>query len=204
MKKSFKLILVFLAAICLSFANKKNREIFVVIDASHGGKDFGSSNKEFSEKAIVASISRKIKELNSDSEIRIQFTRTDDENLTLMQRINFINETKPDLAISLHINNSKELTKNGLEVYVSQQNSVFEKSNELAKKLMNSFYGIYPLQNNGIKTAPFLLLKKSEVPIILLELGYLSNDFDRNYITDDQNQNEIAKIILDFVGSLKS
>lgn len=204
MKNSFKLILVFLAVICLSFANKNNKEIIVVIDASHGGKDFGSRNKDFSEKAIVASITKKIKELNSDSEIIIRFTRTDDESLAILERVKIVNEIKPDLLISLHINNSKNLTHSNLEIYVSKENVAFEKSNEFANRLINSFYGNYPLQNHGVKTTQFLILKKTEVPAILIDLGFLSNDYDRDYITNDQNQNEIAKIILDFIGSLKS
>lgn len=204
MKNSLKIILVLTAMLSLSFANKKNKEIVVVIDASHGGKDFGSSNKDFSEKAIVASITKKIKELNSDSEIIIRLTRIEDENLSLLERINIVNEIKPDLLLSLHINQSKNLENSGYEVYVSDKTSTFEKSNTFANRLINSFSSNYPLQNRGLKTAQFLVLKKTEVPSILIELGFLSNEFDRNYITDDQNQNEIAKSILDFIRSLKS
>jgi N-acetylmuramoyl-L-alanine amidase len=204
MKNSLKIILVLTAMLSFSFAAKKNKEIVVVIDASHGGKDFGSSNKDFSEKAIVASITKKIKELNSDSELIIRLTRTDDENLSLLERVKIVNEIKPDLFISLHINNSKNPKHSGYEIYVSDKISTFEKSNLLANRLINSFSTNYPLPNLGLKTAQFLVLKKSEVPSMLIELGYLSNEFDRNYITDDQNQNEIAKTILEFVGSLKS
>jgi N-acetylmuramoyl-L-alanine amidase len=203
MKNSLKIILILTAMLSLSFATKKNKEILVIIDASHGGKDFGSNNKDFSEKAIVASITKKIKDLNSDSEIIIRLTRKDDENLSLLERVNIVNEIKPDLFISLHINNSKNPENSGYEIYVSDKISTFEKSNALANRLINSFSANYPLQNRGLKTAPFLVLKKCEVPSILIELGFLSNEFDRNYITDDQNQNEIAKTILEFIGSLK-
>ncbi len=204
MKKYFKIILFLVIFINLSFVSKNEKEIVVVIDASHGGKDFGSSNKDFSEKAIVASITKKIKELNLDSEIIIRLTRTDDENLTVLERLKIVNEIKPDLFISLHINNSKNSEKSGYEVYVCDQSTNFEKSNTLANRLINSFSANFPLSNSGIKAAQFLVLKKSEVPSMLIELGYLSNEFDRNYITDDQNQNEIAKSFLDFIGSLKS
>ncbi len=203
MKKYFKIVLFFFMMISFSFVSKKNNEIVIVIDASHGGKDFGSNNKGFSEKAIVASISKKIKDLNSDSEIIIRFTRTDDENLTLLERVNIVNEIKPDLFISLHINNSKNPTINGYEVYICDKSTTLDKSKVLANRLINSFSSSFPLENRGLKTAQFLVLKKSEVPSILIELGYLSNEFDRNYLTDDQNQNEIAKKILEFIGSLK-
>ena len=188
----------------MSFEAKNSKEIVIVIDASHGGKDLGESYKEYAEKAIVASIAKKIYDLNSDSEIIIRYTRIADETLSPSERVKIINEIKPDLAISLHINNSKSAINSGYQVFVSNKLETSEKSTELANRLINSFNANYPLKNLGLKTAPFLLLKNCKVPTILLDLGYLYNEFDRNYILENKNQDEIAKIILDFIGSLKS
>lgn len=206
MKIILKLILTSLIVISFSFMSKefkKDKEIFVVIDASHGGKDFGSINNEFTEKIIVASISQKIKELNKDKNVVLKFTRTADENISLDERIKFINEIKPDLMISLYVNNSEDFTETGFEVYISDKTATFEESNEIATKFTSFFSTSFPLRNRGVNTAKFLVLKRTNVPSMLLELGFISNDFDRNYITNDKSQNEIAKLILEFVGSLK-
>ena len=48
-----------------------------------------------------------------------------------------------------------------------------------------------------------MILKKSEYPTMLLEMGFLSNANDRNYVTSENGQNEIAQTILDFASTLK-
>ena len=50
----------------------------------------------------------------------------------------------------------------------------------------------------------FLILRKSEVPTMLVELGYLSNEKDKSYLENKDNQIEIAQNILNFVANLKS
>ena len=204
MKKYLLPIFIFMALISMSFIPRNNNEIVVVIDASHGGTDFGAKHAAFAEKAIAASIAKKIYDLNSDSEIIVRFTRIADENLTLSERVKIINEINPDLAISIHINSSKSTINSGYQIFIPNKPTTSEKSKAFAERLINSFEKTYPLKNLGLKSAPYMFLKNSNVPTIMIELGYLSNEFDRNYITQNENQNEIAKMILDFIGSLKS
>ena len=45
--------------------------------------------------------------------------------------------------------------------------------------------------------------KKSEVPAVLVELGYMSNLTDREYLTNDLEQNKIAATIIEFISELK-
>ena len=123
--------------------------------------------------------------------------------MDLADRAKFINEIKPDLAISLHVNNNKNSATNGFEVFISDKTSTYEKSNELAVKFANNYYEKTKLNNRGVKTAPFMVLKKSEYPTLLIELGFLSNENDRNYLTSDTGQTEIAQTILNFVTDLK-
>jgi N-acetylmuramoyl-L-alanine amidase len=47
------------------------------------------------------------------------------------------------------------------------------------------------------------ILKNSEVPALTLEMGFLSNTTDREYITSEEGQNQIAQTILNFVSDLK-
>ncbi|WP_394757833.1 N-acetylmuramoyl-L-alanine amidase [Flavobacterium sp.] len=207
MKNLMKLSLLALTLISFSFINlneKNKEEINVVIDAGHGGIDLGATMNGLSEKSIVESISTKIRIANNNSNVKIHFTRTEDKLITLQERVDFINGIKPDLVISLHANSSKNSDANGIECFVSDKSSEYVTSNELAEKLMTSFSLKTPLNIRGVKKAPFFILKKSEVPAITLEIGYISNTKDKDYISTENGQTEIAKIILDFASNLKS
>ena len=203
MKKSLKFILVAAAFVSLSFVTPEKREINIVIDAGHGGHDHGAAIDDVTEKYLAEVISNKIQLLNKDAAIKIHFTHEDDTFMGLTERANFINEIKPDLAISLHLNNNKNRSSNGFEVYVSNTSVSGLKSRELADKFAISFSDKTKLTNRGVKTAPFMVLKKSEYPTMLFELGFMSNENDRNYLTSETGQNEVASTILEFLSTLK-
>ena len=203
MKNLFKALLLVVAFATVSFISSEKETITVVIDAGHGGHDFGGKHDDLLEKDLANSISKKIEALNSDKNVKLLFTRDDDKFVELVERTNFINSIKPDLVLSLHVNNNKNTTTSGFEIFVSDKSIAYEKSNELAQKLVVDFEKNIPLKNRGVKTAPFWILKNSEVPALTLEMGFLSNTTDREYITSEEGQNQIAQTILNFVSDLK-
>ena len=184
------------------YINEQKNKKIIVIDASHGGIDFGATKDDLKEKNLLSEISEKIKAMYSDSEVEIHFTRTADEFVQLKERTNFINSIKPDLVISLHINNNIDTSKNGFEIYVSDKNVLFEKSKMLADNLSVNLSKTQ-LKNGGLKTAPFWILKKSNAPSMVVELGFISNEKDKKYITSEKGQTEIAKNILKFISDIK-
>jgi len=202
MKNYFKLILIAVGLFCVSFVNFEKKEITVVIDAGHGGDDFGAKNDTHTEKVLTESILRKIESLHKESNIKLYFTRKEDKNVSLEERAIFINQIKPDIAISLHVNQNSNETTNGYEIFVSEQSIVYDQSKKLAKQLIDQFSEASPLHNRGLKTGPFMLLKKAEYPTMILEMGFISNPNDRNYLVSEKGQNEIAQTILDFVSQL--
>ena len=203
MKNLFNVGVLVITFATLSFVSSKKETITIVIDASHGGHDLGSFHNEFFEKDIANSISKKINEINDNKNIKILFTRDDDQFLELSERTKYINNIKPDLVLSLHINQNTNVTTNGFEAFVYDKSIAYERSNELAQKLVLDFEKKIPLKNRGVKTAHFWILKKSEVPAIIIEMGFLSNENDRKYITSSEGQTQIAQTILDFVTNLK-
>lgn len=191
MKNVIKLIgiLFFLTA---SFAFTTPDKKILVIDVSHGGKDAGTSFEKFKEKDISLNIAKMIKELNKNPEIEVILTRDTDEFLSLAKRAEYINKLKPDYVISLHVNTSKDEDKNGMEIFVSDQSKLLEKSEEFARDLSKSFEA----HEVEVKKANFHLLANVDYPINLFEVGYLSNPKDREFITSEAGQIEIAKAIL--------
>jgi N-acetylmuramoyl-L-alanine amidase len=206
MKKAIPFFLACATLVSLAFvkpnvANKK--QIHVVIDAGHGGTDFGATSITSSEKQIVEQISHKIKFLNKNENVIIHFTRNDDQFVSLSDRADFINKIKPNLVISLHVNQSRNESKSGMEFYVANESLVNDQSIEIANELRTKFLKNNAVAPSEIKKAPFLILKKSVAPAVLIELGYLSNSSDRAYLTDDQQQDKIATTIISFVSDLK-
>jgi N-acetylmuramoyl-L-alanine amidase len=206
MKKTSLLFLGLTAIVSFAFINPSVTEpkpFTIVIDAGHGGSDFGATFNGTSEKVIVSQIAEKIKSLNENKNITILLTRNSDEFITLEKRTEFINSIKPDLVLSLHINANSNNEKSGLESYVSDKSPFYEKSNAIANQLNASLANNNSLKVSKTKLAPFHILKKSEAPTVLVELGYLTNAKDRKYLTDEKEQAAIAKNINSFLSDLK-
>jgi N-acetylmuramoyl-L-alanine amidase len=184
------------------YVNEKKEKKIIVIDAGHGGQDFGATKEHLNEKNLTAEIAKKIKEIHTDSDVAIHFTRTNDEFLALNDRTNAINNLKPDLVLSLHINNNKNNNASGFEVFVSDKTEFLDKTKALAEQL-SSKLSKTQLKNRGLKTAPFWILKKSDCPSMVVELGFISNENDRNFIASEKGQNEIAKHIVAFLSEIR-
>ena len=206
MKNTTKLFLLLTAIVSFAFVNPKlsePKQINVVIDAAHGGYDFGATSNSINEKQIVEQIANKIKALNKNENVVIHFTRSSDVFVPLQERSNIANTIKPDLVLSLHVNSSKNQDKSGVEFFVYKDSKWYEESNNLAVKLSSEFAKNNSLTIGEIKNAPFYILKYATTPTVLVELGYLSNENDKKYLTDDKEQNKIAENILEFVSGIK-
>ncbi|MFE3846906.1 N-acetylmuramoyl-L-alanine amidase [Flavobacterium sp. LB3P45] len=204
MKNTSKLVLVFTVIVSFAFIKPKHSEakkINIVIDAGHGGTDFGATSDAVTEKKIVEQVTKKIKSLNSN--VVIHFTRNEDSFLSLNDRTAFINKLRPDLVLSLHVNTSLNNKTSGLEFYVAKETEFFEKSSKIAAELINKFTTNKNLKISNVKTGPFYILKKSEVPAVIVELGYLTNENDKKYLVDDNEQNKIAQSISEFISEMK-
>lgn len=196
MNKLIKFSPVLLIAVLLMFSFGSNKKV-IVIDAGHGGKDNGASYDEFLEKNIVLSVASKIKKYNENSDIEIILTRDDDAYPSLSERTDFINKLNPDLVISIHVNRNmkKETDAEGAEIYYSDENSKAEISKNLAEKLS------LKMGNAEVKKQNLHILRNSNVPAILVELGFISNEEDRKLLTSENGQNQFAKNILDFLNN---
>jgi len=207
MKNTTKLFLLLTAIISFAFVTPNHSEpkqINVVIDAAHGGYDFGAISNTVNEKQIVEQIANKIKSLNKNKNVVIHFTRNSDELVTLQERTQIINTTNPDLVLSLHLNSSPNTKKSGVEFFVANKDlALYEKSNDLAIKLSSEFSKNSTLTIGRIRNAPFYILKNATAPTVLVELGYLSNEEDKKYLTNEKEQDKIAENILEFVSGLK-
>ena len=189
--KALKLLAVsFASAAMLSFSTETKK--IIVIDAGHGGNDFGATMNGVSEKDMVLNIARQIKKASDkDGTYDVILTRSEDTSTTLTERTEQINKLNPEMVISLHINRTPEANtaKSGYEIFV--QNT--EKSKNLAEKLSKK------LGECSIKEENLHILRNSKSPAVLVELGYINNIKEREYMNSSDGQREIAQKFADFI-----
>lgn len=91
----------------------------IVIDAGHGGDDFGAVGPRGTrEKDVVLAIALELAEfLKKDPDFRVILTRDDDRFIPLKRRADIANEANADLFISLHANSAPRKTARGFETF---------------------------------------------------------------------------------------
>jgi len=204
--KPLKIIMALATLTCLAFVNPHHepRKIKIVLDAGHGGNDFGAKHGEFTEKEITAKIIEKVLSGNKNPNVTIELTRLSDETVSLAERTQTINRIKPDLVLSLHVNYNANSAASGFEIYTPKAESANSaQSVTFAKKLAYKLEQHSSHKSRGIKEAPFMILNKSEVPAIVVELGFLSNAKDCEMLTDDSQQTRIANTLLEFITEME-
>jgi N-acetylmuramoyl-L-alanine amidase len=196
MKNLLKVILVMSVPLFLSFKGLEpiEKKMRVVIDAGHGGSDNGVVVDDIMEKEITAAISRKVKFLNRNKSVEIIILRNSDKFISLSDRVEKINELKPDMVISLHANFDQDSTINGFEVFVGEKNVENSNSKDIAESMYNSTPK--SLSKREVKETNLYILNNVECPAVLLEVGFLSNPQDREYLTSQLGQQRIAEMIL--------
>lgn len=109
--------LVFITAFSLSYGQSSTFK--VVLDAGHGGNDFGAVFHGSIEKNIALQTALKVgKILEKDDQIEVIYTRKSDVNVSLQRRVDLANNSKGSLFVSLHCNATKNQLASGFETYV--------------------------------------------------------------------------------------
>lgn len=115
----------------------------IIIDAGHGGKDAGSvsADKKTYEKTINLAVAKLFGEKISKAypDVKVIYTRTKDEYLTLNRRADIANNNNADLFISIHVNSVKSSQPRGFSVHILGQSrdkntDLFSYNMEVCKK----------------------------------------------------------------------
>lgn len=108
---------VFLFFISISYA--QNTKFKVVLDAGHGGKDYGATYHGNVEKNIALKTVLKVGEiLEKDPNITVVYTRNKDVFVELDDRASIANKSKANIFVSMHCNANANISAAGNETYV--------------------------------------------------------------------------------------
>ena len=188
---------IFLLQMCFVFGQKK----VVVIDVGHGGKDSGAVGiNEIQEKVVVLNVAKEIIRLNKtifDDELDIYLTRYKDTYISLSDRSRLAKTLNADVFVSLHCNASSNNSK-GMEVYVHTPDNIFTKlSIALGLSVLTEGTQKLGLKKRGIKFANFQVLRNTTFcPVILVEMGFITNTDEAGYFLKAKNRRAIALAML--------
>ena len=171
----------------------KIRKRVIVIDPGHGGADTGAMRGSVLEKDLTLSIAQKVEEeLKSLGMKNVVLTRTNDKTLSLQERVDIANGEDADIFVSIHINASVKSEINGIETHYYSENG-FKVAEVMHKELMDKI----DCSDRGLFKSKFYVINHTEAPAVLLELGFISNDEERNLLLSEKRQRASAQAIAD-------
>ena len=111
-------LLLFLMVFTVSFG-QDNGKFKVVLDAGHGGKDYGAMYNGFVEKNIALDVTLRVgKILEKESDIQVIYTRKTDVFIELKERPKIANKADANLFVSIHCNAETKKTAHGAETFI--------------------------------------------------------------------------------------
>lgn len=183
----------------------------IVIDAGHGSADPGKIGvNQVLEKDLNLQIAKKVQALLKKAGVTVVMTRTDDIGLydssesnkkaaDMKKRVELINQTKPVLAVSIHQNSYHEGSIRGAQVFYYTHS----KEGEAAAKVMQEELRTFdPDNKRQVKeNNTYYMLKKTQVPTMIVECGFLSNAEEAEKLKSEAYQDQVAQAI--FSGIIK-
>ena len=201
-----KRIIVVLFLCLLLFITNVNASLplsgkLIIIDVGHGGRDMGTSYNTLEEKELNLSISRNIEKYLILNGASVLLTREDDYDLSspnsklrkrndFDNRIDFINKSKADLYLSIHINHLNDKSYSGAQIFYIDDNY------KLAEILQSKLNAItYPRSIKKIKG--LYMYDKLKIKGVLIECGFISNTKEREKLQNKEYQELLSKTIVD-------
>lgn len=177
----------------------------IVIDSGHGGDDPGKIGiNQAKEKDVNLKIAKKVKKRLKKEGWKVVMTREEDVMLgdaqkgnrkihDMKARVELINKTMPAMAVSIHQNSYQEAEIHGAQVFYYSHSQDGKRMAETMQRALLMADEENTRQAKGNDT--YYLLKRTEVPTIIVECGFLSNPQEAEKLTEDGYQKKLAQAI---------
>lgn len=197
----------------LAFEKGKYTKV-IFLDPGHGGRDSGAFYYNIAEKDLNMQIYKKLRKELEGLGYTVLTSRESDVYVDFVtERSKMVNKTNSDMFISIHFNATSSSASNisGIQTYSYEQNPDYptkinsqwhnhpdriSESNRLAAAIHSSLLAETGAKNAGLLHGSFAVLRETNKPAVLLELGYMSNFDENQRIRNDAYQNKLVKGIV--------
>ncbi len=191
---------ILLWMVCLAFGAAfpdkllaKQRSI-IIIDAGHGGKDKGSYWGGVRESRIALATAKELeKELRRRGFLTVMTRRTD-AFVSLGERVRIANRVPKGIIVSVHYNANTDRSVKGIETYYMSP-----AGRKLASVMQGTMMEKVRSRNLGVKRKNLKVIRESKHPAILVECGFISNNWERGRANSAWYQKAIAKLMAEGV-----
>ena len=224
-KKRLILVAVLIAIICIaigggvliSATNATPADVLkVVVDAGHGGIDDGVVGKGGTKESdfnllMSMEIGDKLKKEGYD----IVYTRKDKNGLygdtkddfkrkDMAARKKVIQNTDPDIVVSVHANKFPGDDRRGAQVFYDDLNPEGKVLAERIQAKLNALNGKYVGREFEALSGDYYMLKCTHKPSVIVECGFLSNEEDEKLLNDPSYRVLISEAVADGIAEYLS
>ena len=213
-KIEFAIVLLLLAVLIMmsnhleemvSCGRVTGRNPCIVLDSGHGGEDPGKIGvNQAKEKDVNLKIAKKTKERLEKKGCKVVMTREKDVMLgdpaagnkkihDMKARVERINKTMPQAAVSIHQNSYQDAQIHGAQVFYYSHSEEGKRMAEVMQKALLKADEENTRQAKANDT--YYLLKRTEVPTIIVECGFLSNPEEAAKLVTPKYQEKLAEAI---------
>lgn len=160
----------------------------VVIDPGHGGHDRGGiPSNIIPEKGVALDTALRVQRYLAKAGLQTVMTRSSDVFVTLDRRVAIANSQKRAIFVSIHYNSAYRVGANGIETFYSSKTGK-SLAAIMQQNTMKTTSGV----NRGVKPATFYVLRKTKIPAILIEGGFLTNPTDAALVNRKEYREKLA------------
>src|SRR6058998_3530865 len=163
----------------------------VVIDAGHGGHDRGGiPGQRIAEKDMTLDVAQRLRNVLAASGYRIVMSRDSDVFVSLPTRVAIANSYRNAIFVCIHFNATQRSGAGGIETYFYSRDSL-----QLASAIHSYVAGGAPSSNRGVRRRGFYVLRKTNIPAVLVECGFLTNPTEAAYAQTASYREKLAEEI---------
>ena len=160
----------------------------VVIDAGHGGFDRGGIPRQrVPESMMNLDVAQRLKAILQASGYRVVMTRDSDVFIPLGTRVAIANSYRDAIFVCIHFNATPRSGASGIETYFYSSQSL-----PLASAIHYYVAGGAPSANRGVRRRGFFVLRRTTIPSVLVECGFLTNPTEAAYAQNSAYRQKLA------------
>ncbi len=171
--------------------SRTSENVTVVIDAGHGGHDRGGiPGQRIAEKDMTLDVAQRLRNVLAANGYRVVMTRDSDVFVPLATRVAIANSYRNGIFVCIHFNATNRMGAGGIETYFYGRDSL-----PLASAVHYYVAGGAPSANRGVRRRGYYVLRKTNVPAVLVECGFLTNPTEGAYAQTASYRQKLAEEI---------